>query len=229
MAKCFVCNGETFKETDTCFVECVECGLFVNTKYPSREELREKLKHFTLTSQRVESVREVRAIHAQHQLDIIEKVLPKRGRIFDVGCGHGVFLREAFTRGWYPRGNDISSAATDLDLHGINNHVFCGYFEELTFEEGEYHAVVMCHSLEHLHNPKKDLIKAYGMLKKGGILSVEVPERNLSTLKKFLEVNHNVEFNKMNLRKILEDTGFKVLEHYSNGDKNPTQSILCQK
>jgi len=229
MGKCFVCNGETFKETGTCFVECVECGLFINLEYPSRAKLREQLQDFTLTSQRNQAVRAERTLYAQHQLDIIEKVLPNRGRIFDVGCGHGVFLREALSRGWYPRGNDISSAATDLELHGINNHVFCGYFEELTFEEEEYHAVVMCHSLEHLHNPQKDLLQAYAMLKKGGILSVEVPERNISTLKKFLEVNHRVEFNKMNLRKILQDTGFKVLHHYSEGDENQSQTILCQK
>ena len=229
MDNCFVCNGGTFTTTDTCFMECVECGLFVNTKYPSREELREELQNFTLTSQRNEEVREERASYARRQLDIIEEVLPDKGRIFDVGCGHGVFLREAYTRGWHPRGNDISSAATDLELHQLNEYIFCGYFEQLAFEEEEYDAVVMCHSLEHLHNPKKDLINAYNMLRKGGVLSVEVPERNLSNLKKFLEVRHHVEFNKKNLRKLVEDTGFKVLRHESQGDEMESQSILCQK
>jgi len=229
VGKCFVCNGKTFEDTDTCFfVRCLKCGLYINWSYPPKEELLKYLKDFVLSSQFKESVYNERALQAGEQLDALETVLPNKGKLFDVACGHGAFILEAINRGWQAQGNELSEAAAKWSRH-FQLPVYTGFFDDLHFPEGDYDAVVMWNSLEHLHDPKADLLKAYTMLRKGGVVYIRVPERDSTNLKKYLEPFHRVEFNKINLRKILEDTGFKVLTHESVDDGFEAQDILCQK
>ena len=228
MGKCFVCNEETFEETDTCFVQCLKCKLYINWGYLSKEELKKHLKEFILSSQFKESVYKERALEAHQQLDILEKVLPNKGKLFDVAAGHGAFVLEARKRGWEAYGNELSEAASQWSTH-FKLPIYNGFFDDMYFEKESCDAVVMWNSLEHLHNPKTDLLKAYDMLKKGGVIFIRVPERDANNLNKYLEPYHRVEFNKINLRKILEDTGFKVLTHESVDDGFEAQDILCQK
>ena len=228
MGKCFVCENETFENTGTCFSQCTKCKLYINWDYLPKEELRNHLKDFVLSSQHNQESYNGRAAEAQEQLDVIESVLPNKGKLFDVACGHGAFIVEALKRGWEAYGNELSVAASYWSDH-YNLPIQTTFFDELDFDDESYDAVVMWNSLEHLHNPKEDLIKSYNMLKKGGVIFIRVPERNAENLNKYLEPFHRVEFNKINLRKILEDTGFTVLTHESVDDGFEAQDILCQK
>lgn len=101
--------------------------------------------------------------------------LPATGRLLDVGCGNGAFLRSFGARrpewelyGYEPQANRRESI---LALPGVKGFLH-GPIEELT---GDFEAVSMLHVIEHLLDPVQTLRKVFSMLRPGGLLLVQAP------------------------------------------------------
>jgi len=50
----------------------------------------------------------------QMQLDFVERYLPDRGQLFDIGCGTGTYLNQARERGWQVKGLDVVEKAIKI-------------------------------------------------------------------------------------------------------------------
>lgn len=97
-----------------------------------------------------------------------------RGRLLDVGCGCGFFLREALNRGWDAVGIDPSRESIDYLRRTIGNAGFQGTLEDV--DPGEpYDAVTMINVLDHLAEPWEAAGRAAGLLRPGGLLYIRVP------------------------------------------------------
>lgn len=96
-----------------------------------------------------------------------------RTRLLDVGCGTGGFLDLARRR----RGARVAGVELDAALaaraaaRGLE--VTAGDFADVP--AGDFDVVTMFQVLEHLPDPRAALVRAFGLLRPGGVLCVEVP------------------------------------------------------
>lgn len=143
----------------------------------------------------------------------------KGGRLLDVGCGRGLFLRVMRSGGWSVAGVEFSeeSAADAAGSDGFP--VVSGPPDQWGFPDGSFDVVTMNHVLEHVPGPADHVGGCARLLKAGGILVVAVP--NLSSLQAsfgggnwfHLDVPHHLHhFSEGGLRRLLENRGFAVIK-----------------
>ena len=96
------------------------------------------------------------------------------GRVLDIGCATGDFLKVARNRGWQVLGADPSAArsqveAAGIELVGTNVH-------DVDIDDGTLDAITFWDVLEHVTNPAADLARARKLLRPGGVLALTVPD-----------------------------------------------------
>ena len=96
------------------------------------------------------------------------------GKVFDVGCGDGVFLQAMRMRGWEVEGCEVDAGAAGLAREkGLVVHT--GDFAALDLPQGAYDAVTLHHVVEHLPDARPVFEKARQMLRPGGRLVIVTP------------------------------------------------------
>lgn len=138
--------------------------------------------------------------------------------LLDVGAGNGDFLRRMELCGWNVHGIEPSEAGTASAVaHGLD--VRAGTLETVDLESNRYDAVVMAHTIEHMHAPLNDLATVYRILKPGGVICVITPNleseghRNFGRYWMHLDSpRHLVLFNPTSLRNSMAGAGFEAIE-----------------
>lgn len=120
----------------------------------------------------------VRALFRQLQFDW------SPGRILDVGCGHGWFLREAARRGWEAWGVDYLQDSPPDEQSHANIRLIHGSLLTATLPEDSFDVITLWHALEHMTDPRAALARAAALLKPGGCCVIAVPNRNAAALAK---------------------------------------------
>jgi len=156
----------------------------------------------------------------RRQIERLREVERHRGagRLLDVGCGKGGFLRGARDRGWRCFGVEISFQASN-DARRMGLDVATGRFEDVDYPDSFFDVITMYHVLEHLHDPRQALSKAYQLLKSEGLLVVAVPNFDSLQARLFGQrwyhldaPRHLYHFTPRTLKMLLHQIGFKVLE-----------------
>lgn len=116
-------------------------------------------------------------------LDLIEKFAGRAGRLLDIGAGKGEFLVAARKRGWDVFGIEPSENFVNYanEKYGLNIENI--YPQEARFSEGFFDVVTLNMALEHFDDPHGLLAIIRGMLKKNGLLYIEVPNMDSALLK----------------------------------------------
>lgn len=109
-------------------------------------------------------------------LKTLNSLKQNKGRLLDVGCGLGTFLHIAKSEGWDTCGVDVSPYAVKyakekFDLEVFNN----GRLEETTFTPNSFDVVTLWDSLEHFPDPLGQLKEIHRVLKKDGLIMMDVP------------------------------------------------------
>ncbi|MEM7170596.1 MAG: class I SAM-dependent methyltransferase [Pseudomonadota bacterium] len=98
------------------------------------------------------------------------------GRLLEVGCGYGYFLREAEPYFDSRAGCEMSSGGAERAKHHADE-VFIGGIEAL--RPGlQFDCVVALHVIEHIYHPKEFLLKIMDHLGPGGRLILSAPDMN---------------------------------------------------
>jgi SAM-dependent methyltransferase len=100
------------------------------------------------------------------------------GKVLDIGCATGNFLKVAEQNGWYAVGIDLSQwACRYLQESGFED-VFHTTLEEAKFPDAHFDAVHLSHVLEHVSNPINFLTEIHRVLKPKGRIIIEVPNES---------------------------------------------------
>jgi len=141
--------------------------------------------------------------------------IPARGRLLDVGCGNGGFLRgfcQSFPQ-WELFGSELSRKyeAEIRAIAGVKDFYSCS-LEEIP---GEFELISLLHVLEHVSDLKSFLEQIKTRLVKNGRLFIEVPFHQDNPFE-LLIVDHCNHFNVRTLRRAIERHGFHVIRSTSD-------------
>lgn len=166
---------------------------------------------------------EIDEIKYQYGLDLIEKLNPSaRGKILDLGCGAGVFLKMAQRNGWKQCvGVDVNERYSDIYNDGGGIQFINSSFERLEPNKlgGNYDAISMWSVLEHLYDKHAILDALIKMLAPNGLLFILVPNveslatrlmREMSPTFAWKHVSH---FCPKSLTVLMERHGLKKIFH----------------
>ena len=112
--KCNLCGADDsellFIEKGWHIVKCRRCGLLYANPRPSSDELREFYREgYSRVGPNYLAKRESKLRRARRELRKIARY-KKKGKLLDIGCGAGFFLKEAQKKGWDVFGVDLSQS-----------------------------------------------------------------------------------------------------------------------
>ena len=181
-------------EDDFPISRCLDCSFIYVSQRP-RREANEDVHYFVDVDHiKMHSARynEVFLKYAEE----ITKLKPQRGKLLDVGCGFGLFMKQANEQDWEVFGIDVSRNATDYATTtlGLSNVGTCA-LEHAGYEP----------------SPMSVLRECKAVLKEDGLIVVRVP--NIAFVSKVWHLRHVLEGRKSvtgaNLRG--EKMGFLVV------------------
>jgi SAM-dependent methyltransferase len=151
---------------------CRECGTVQQPALPAGAELHALYGEMTDPGYLREEAG--RRATANRLLDRIAAHAP-RGRLLDVGCGHGLLLDEARRRGFEVVGLELSRAAAAHARDVLGLDVRCEPFEDFRDAEG-FDVIVLADVIEHLDDPLRALDACADLLRPDGVLAVVTPD-----------------------------------------------------
>jgi 2-polyprenyl-3-methyl-5-hydroxy-6-metoxy-1,4-benzoquinol methylase len=118
------------------------------------------------------------------ELDLLERHVPSRGRLLDVGCNMGRLLSLARERGWDTVGVEPSPALSRLATEQFGLTVYnCFLHEVPDHERRSFDAITLSDVFEHIPDPRAFLRTAADFLKPDGVLYLKVPNGRWKILK----------------------------------------------
>lgn len=226
-------------------VECKHCGLlYVNPRpseaeigkfYPETYSWRETMEADSLVAQ---WVRKLEKGYRYHLLqDEVSKVIKhtgrSSGRVLDIGCGTGDRLDVFRSKGFETWGVEISDSA-DYAREHLQLNVSRGDLFSARFPDRFFDVVTLYNVLEHTHHPTRVCNEIYRVLKDGGFLAVQVPNKNSLQYRIFrkrwaaFDVPRDLYyFGAEILRSLLGRVGFALrkMDHFMNWWHPPTLVI----
>jgi 2-polyprenyl-3-methyl-5-hydroxy-6-metoxy-1,4-benzoquinol methylase len=151
------------------------------------------------------------------------KSIKKRGRLLDIGCGKGSFLVKLLKCGYDAYGVDSYDGILNIIPKELQSRVKNSSFLNIKFPDEFFDIIVMKQVLEHL--PKSNMVirEIHRILKKDGLVYVEVPNFNCMESKLFgkywynLEIpRHLYQFSKKTLKKIFKKNDFRFFLELNN-------------
>jgi SAM-dependent methyltransferase len=155
-------------------LRCTSCGVAYRSFRPVPGQLSSLYRAADDATYEAEMPNRLRT--ARRHQRIIEKHVPGRGSILDVGCASGAFLRLMRGSGWRVTGVEPSLAQSRRaaeTLGGSANIQQC-VLQEASLQGG-FDLVTMWDVLEHVTSPTEFLALASAQLRPGGYLVLNVP------------------------------------------------------
>ena len=227
--KCILCKNEKFrliskKTRDSKkhkIIRCLKCNHIQLFPIPTLND-EKKFYDENLQDKNINDVGSIKRARRKMMPDnirryqFIKKIIPKKGRVLEIGSGHGFFLEIMKTNGFDIIGYDISKEkrkyskkVTDVPVYDIN-------INEKIPADNKFDIVVLFHTLEHITEPITLLKNIKKLLKPKGKILIEVPNSDDFHLKlnKFYkefywERAHIHYFNPKILKNVIHKSGFK--------------------
>jgi len=165
-------------------------------------------------------------------LDIIERFLPTKGTLIDVGAATGFFLKIAVDRGWTGVGIEPSvHASATARKKGLD--VRTGVFDSDSLRPGSADAITLWDVIEHVSDPVGVLRTVHSTLRTGGVVAINTPDSG-SLLARALgskwhlvvPPEHLFLFNRASLRHALGEDRFEILVQDKIGKRFTVQYVL---
>lgn len=150
-------------------------------------------------------------------LNMIEKLVPGRGHLLDVGTAAGSFLHVAAVRGWTVSGCEPNTWLCNWGKKTYGIDIRPGTLFDQHYPDRTFDVVTVWDVLEHTHDPQAFLRECQRVLKPGGLLVVNCPDigswlaRLMGRKWLMLLTTHLYYFTRQTLRQLLQQVGFNVV------------------
>lgn len=157
------------------------------------------------------------------------------GRLLDIGCGPGLFVEVGDANGWDSWGVDLNEHAVEWAQANVSSQVRVGTVSVLDADDGSFDCVTMFDVIEHLADPRADLLEVWRAMKPGGILVVVTPDAGAPMSRalgsRWLEMKRAPEhlqfFTVPGIGELLDLAGFTPIEWHSIGKITTLRNILA--
>lgn len=155
------------------------------------------------------------------------ELVPKGGRLLEIGCATGFLLRAARERGFDVVGVEMSEWASGIARDRFGLDVRTSRLEQAGLEAESFDVVVLADVIEHLTDPARTVGEIRKVLKPGGRLLLLTPDMGSLMAKAFgprwwgLLDDHYFYFSRKTLRRFLEREGFSVETLKAQGREFP--------
>lgn len=235
LRNCPVCQNNTFTEylnvqdftvsqEKFSIQACKNCGFKFTNPRPDLTQIGDYYKaesyiSHTNTSKGLISklYHSVRKYTLKGKLNLINRLIPRKGKLLDVGCGTGMFLNVCRENGWTVNGiepdNGARQIAEQINKAAIKTEVLTSFKNE-TFD-----IITMWHVLEHVHllNETVDWLKE--RLSNSGYLIIAVPNHESKDAEIYQEYwaaydvpRHLYHFSQKSIKQLFEQKGFSLKE-----------------
>ncbi len=194
------------KETYS-IVKCTGCGLvFVN---PRIKDVEGVYKENAVHTQYYEHTTRCDEQEFAQRLRFIRRYCPS-GRLLDIGCATGTFLKLA--KGWDAHGIDVNAHSISVcKKAGLN--VKLGFLKKNTYPKHFFDVIHMSDVIEHMENPLETLKLCATFLKPGGYIMITTPNFASSWARKFQikPTDHLYYFTAATFRQTVREAGLVPL------------------
>lgn len=206
-------SGETFS-----LAGCRECGMVFLDPRPSSDEMLDYYPKGYCWQERDGRLETAyRELILRAEIGLLSFMLPKTGRLLDVGCGSGDYLCFFRGRGWEVYGVESSGPAAEYaaKIRGLNIHQ--GDIFSAGFPDDHFDLVTYFQVLEHVDEPRRQVRESFRILKPGGTLIAQVPNIESAQFRRHRErwlhlsaPQHLNHFSPNTLARLLRSEGFDV-------------------
>jgi 2-polyprenyl-3-methyl-5-hydroxy-6-metoxy-1,4-benzoquinol methylase len=196
-------------------VRCRSCSLVYMNPRPHHQDVQSN--YASVEDSRYLEEEQGRVETFGESVDHIQRFV-STGRLLDVGCHVGTFLKVASQRGFQVAGVEPSRWASEIAKSRIDGHVHCGAVEDAPLPEGGYDVVTLWDVIEHLPDPAIDVRAIYGALRPGGVFAVSTMDvdslfaRVLGRRWPWYMQMHLVYFSRQTLCELLRREGFHIAD-----------------
>ena len=220
-----------FRKDAWTYVRCAGCGLVSLAPPPGPAELEDGYAGYLSGDPReVRAWAFMTAPVVKRARDLLEAAAGGcTGRLLDVGCGYGFFLREMKARGWSVEGIELcGTGAEHAARAGIP--VFRRPLDSLSLPAGSYDAVTLFYVIEHVPDPVATLEEVHRILRPGGLVLLRWPHttpvvRLLGPLARRFDLYHTPfhlwDFSPATLTRLLERSRFRGVQTVVGGYTRP--------
>ena len=244
---CLLCEekeGEPlFLRNGKSFVRCPRCGLIYDDSPPSVREIQEYYEktYYENFGERTSLIQKARHSLYRDFFSECER-FRRTGRLLDIGCGYGDFLKRAQERGWEVWGIEPSRQASESARRELNAEILNQNIEKVDFPEDYFDVITLWNVIDCLPDPRGAIRKIRQWLSPGGRLVIRTPNASfhLNLYRFFIRFRSLLErigwkkeasvflqsnFDSRTLRKLLEEERFSKIQ-IRNG--KPTQGDAYQ-
>lgn len=221
--KCPVCSGQFFFQWGKVgtyeILKCKGCGLGITSPFPSSEELAKSNQETYQVEQRIQTYLSRQDYFERRYKQYVNKIktFKQKGRLLDIGCNIGLFLKVARQEGFEVTGVELNKECAEYGKKNFSLDIRTEYLHEIAFPEQSFDVITLFDVLEHVPDLHGFILEVAGILKSDGLLVVQMP--NLDSLMADITrskwnwltpPDHLYHFTPHSIIKFLEINGFKV-------------------
>ena len=227
---CNICGNNDFKDfidrNDFSYVKCTNCNLAFQYPQLNQEEINKMYEddYYNLIIEHQNAFFNLTKLGLiDVNFDELYNKFTKQKLFLDIGCSTGLLLNYVREKGWETLGVEICKQSVDYAKSNFGLNVIDKPLEECYFEDNYFQIIHFAHLIEHVPNPNAFLKEVYRILQPGGYIIVTTPNTDGLFAKIYRDKwrlaipDHLFLFSKKNLKLLLEQTGFKLLNHFSWG------------
>lgn len=162
----------------------------------------------------------------------LEKFMPEKGRLLEIGCAMGTLLNEIRKLGWAVVGIEPEEWTCEIARNKYGLEVINSTFQDANLEEPSFDVVLLLHVIEHLPDPKKGLREISKFVRPSGFLIMETPcfdtlwFKLLKGRERSVIQGHYYYFTRKTIQALARKSGFEVAQFELVG-RTVTLDRLC--
>jgi 2-polyprenyl-3-methyl-5-hydroxy-6-metoxy-1,4-benzoquinol methylase len=217
------CKDHTVSEHTFTIVKCLSCNFIYTNPVPPESEIGKYYKsesYISHTDTKKGIINKlyhfVRNITIKKKLQLLDQ-LSGKGKLLDIGCGTGHFIKECKNQGWTVEGTEPDPDARKLAETLTDSKISETVFAKTEFKS--YNIISLWHVLEHVHRLNETIEQIKKLLKDNGHLIIAVPNCESFDAKYYKEhwaafdlPRHLYHFTQDSMENLLHKHGFNIIK-----------------